>query len=368
MTKNKIVMTGLALYHDTDPEHCSPCNFDVSWIFDFPSTLLWADSILVTPTIIETGLKGGIYQKDQPEIGDVLRVFFDIVGSYGLFDLKNPTSTITKEILGKIEQQAHVDRVLLAETFPETVRLDIEERLPGGFAIGQSTYCVPFFVSTYVSMYLARVWDAQIILSSEAHHLLKHVLGLRTNELQTTRAKLRAFTEVSRGILPEINIRPAATCWSCKKGDSCDKHVLKMIEKELKEYLLWREYDEVIQMKILFSNLSQRLQAETEEELTAELVGEFKKEERKINTKLRKVFPKVSRWSSVATISSVPIIVAGLATGMHMLAGLGGAVAGVATVGNKYMEYVTSKHRWVFFKQELTGSHRILPRRPKEDV
>ncbi|HPT29241.1 MAG TPA: hypothetical protein PLZ95_22675, partial [Bryobacteraceae bacterium] len=52
--KNKIIVTGLALGADADPKTCQSCNFDMSLIFQYPSTLLWADSIIITPSIQRT--------------------------------------------------------------------------------------------------------------------------------------------------------------------------------------------------------------------------------------------------------------------------------------------------------------------------
>ena len=351
--QNKVIMSGLALYHDADPEPCGACNFDMSWLFNYPSTLLWADKIIVTPTILKVGQKGGAHGKEEyaEVVSDVVRTFFDIVGSYGLFEVKDPSATLTKEVVDTIGEQAETDRELLAETFPEQVDLNIKEKLPGGFRLGEATYCIPRVITTYLAVALSGAWDAHVILTPDDHNLLNHVFGLRARKLQLAQNELNAFTEVIRGYLPEIDVRPHAACWNCQDGETCDKHNLKIIEKDLQEYLRWREYDEVIQMKALFGQLSQQLQSETQLDLTNELVQSFRAEERKITAQLRRTFPKVSRWSSLATIASVPIIVAGVAGGAPLVAGLGAAVAGVAQIAKHYVDYLTSKHRWVFFRQ-----------------
>ena len=356
--QNKVIMSGLALYHDVDPEGCGACNFDVSWLFNYPSTLLWTDKIIVTPTILKIGQVGGgqAHHGDNAEIvSDVVRMFFDVIGTSDLFEVKYPKATLTKKIIDTIEEQAVNDRNLLGESFPGEVNLDVKEKLPGGFALGKVTYCIPRVITTYLAVALAGAWEAQVILTSDAHHLLKYLFGLRVHPLERGQSELNAFTEILKGHLPEIDIRPHSICWNCKHGETCDKHDRRTIELRLREYLRWREYDEVIQMKALFSQLSEEVQSTTLLELTDDLVRAFREEERKISKKLTKVFPQIERWSSVITIASIPIVVAGVTGSAPLIAGLGAAVAGVGQIAKHYVDYLTSKHRWVFFRQAESG-------------
>ena len=46
---NQLLVTGLALGRAFDT--CQACNFDLSWVIRYPSTLLWADRIMLTPEI-----------------------------------------------------------------------------------------------------------------------------------------------------------------------------------------------------------------------------------------------------------------------------------------------------------------------------
>lgn len=49
MSKIKLLVTGLAIAKGD----YIPCNFDYSWLFKHPSTLLWADKIIITPYMDE---------------------------------------------------------------------------------------------------------------------------------------------------------------------------------------------------------------------------------------------------------------------------------------------------------------------------
>ena len=55
MEKNRIIVTGLSLFKDTLQEQCIACDYDFEWVFTYPSTLLWADEIILSPSIMDIG-------------------------------------------------------------------------------------------------------------------------------------------------------------------------------------------------------------------------------------------------------------------------------------------------------------------------
>ncbi len=60
---NKILLTGLALGKDIGL--CPVCNYDFEWLLNNPSSLLWADKIIVPETIYQTKKKKKLLRKMQ---------------------------------------------------------------------------------------------------------------------------------------------------------------------------------------------------------------------------------------------------------------------------------------------------------------
>jgi hypothetical protein len=166
---------------------------------------------------------------------------------------------------------------------------------------------------------------------------------------------ISSFEEIVREHFPEINILPAIgdrTCFNCKSQDSCDNSQLSAIEKSIREMLQWREYDEVIQMKNIFNKLEKKSKTISDDQDARQLYNEFKDEEKKLQKRIHKLFPKINRWSSLITMVSIPVVVAGVATKSTIVSGIGAGIAGTSQILKSYTDYLTNKTRWICYKQE----------------
>lgn len=363
---NKIIVTGLALTKDADPDNCQVCNYDFSWMFEYPSTLLWADRIIVTPTIMDAIEKEACPRendKDRYEaIAKVIRIFFEQAGSNGLIQVENPDDHVTEDVRKVIWSQAESDRLQLAKMFPSCVELDHEEDVPGSLRIENMDYCLPRVLSIYYSLLLADIWDAKLLLNPYTHTYLKYVLGIKSNKLTNNRTALESFTHILSERFPEIDIRPRVGdryCWNCNRLEECDDAEPKQIEKRIAEYLKWRDYDEVHQMKEAFENVIHTLKRDGQD-MSSEtaILQEFSQTEKKLHRQLYKIFPAVIRWTKLATILSIPVIVAGATTQSPVVTGIGAGVAGLSQIAKNCMDILASKNRWVCFKQQCAGDDR----------
>lgn len=205
----------------------------------------------------------------------------------------------------------------------------------------------------YASFLLAQKWKADLLLPPYSQGYFDRALASLQNTANTGAIKHAAFDEILRSKLPEQELLPiilfdVKLCGSCENKRSCSSDVFSKVEKNIEDIMTWRAYDEVQELKGLISRIAK--EADNIAVSSAELVASFKEEENKINKSIRSVFPKVERWSNMATVLSIPAIVAGISTSSATMATVGAGVAGVATVASKYMDIIRSKYRWVGHK------------------
>lgn len=94
---NRILVTGLALGTDPNIGACQSCNYDLSWLFSNPSTLLWTDEIILTPEILET-IKSSSYPDGNKYLGRAVGLIFERLEDNGLIKTKKASNVITKAI------------------------------------------------------------------------------------------------------------------------------------------------------------------------------------------------------------------------------------------------------------------------------
>jgi hypothetical protein len=351
--ENSLIVTGVALNIDVFREKCAPCEYDFSWIFEYPSTLLWADKIIVSPSVMEIIEREVWPNGEYSCLAKVISIYFGLASSHGLIEIRDPEKYIAPNIEA-VRCQADLDLNHLVDNYPELVQLDDKSEVPGGFKLNGYHYCSPRVEALYYSLILARVWNARILLNDYSDNYLKYRLGLRTGDKHVATGTLKAFSTIFSEHVPEINIGPAIgkrTCWDCKSLEECDRSQLRQIERGISKLLLWREYDEINQMKEVFRRICQTVARESKEVKPGIIALEFEKEKRVIARKIRKVFPNVDRWSYLATLLSIPVVIAGITSNSPLIRDLGAGLAGIATVTEKYLAILRSKYQWVGFRQ-----------------
>lgn len=356
--QNNIMMSGLSLNADVyDRPGCVSCDYDFGWVFEHPSTLLWADKIILTPSIMQIIQKETWPRDKNTPYATVLHRFFDLAGEKGLVDVRKPNLKDLQPFIQVVSYQADKDRLLLAERYPDAVKLETKGA-PGGLHISDSHYCAPRVAAFYFGAILARLWNATLLMNNHTQLYFEHRLGLIDDESNTRRNVFSAFEHVFSEILPEVNIAPSTnkkSCWNCKKLDACDHTQPKEIEKNIRDLLAWRDYDEIIQLRDVVTRIASRCVSDGSVS-GSEIVREFQAERDKLHRQMTKLFPKVHRWSKFSTIMSVPIIVAGVTSGVPLVGGIGAGIAGLAKIAEKYVDILKSKNRWVCFNQSAKWS------------
>ena len=102
-----------------------------------------------------------------------------------------------------------------------------------------------------------------MLFNRYTEHYLKYKLSLVNKNHISSKYPILNFEEVLREHFPEIDIRPAIgnkSCWNCASLVECDVSQLRDIENSIREMLRWRNYDELIQMKKVFNEVSKKSQ------------------------------------------------------------------------------------------------------------
>lgn len=335
---NKILVTGLAIGTDPDIDACQTCNYDLSWLFANPSTLLWTDKIILTPEVLKR-IKQSSYPGSKEDIGKAISLIFQRLEDNGLIEVKSASTVITKSVRDKIFEQIMADRIRLAKIFPKSVKLGDEKKVPGQIFIDNTEYCAPSLWVMYASFLLSKKWKADLLLPRASQTYFNKALLFAQNPAISSFTKQEAFNEIFKSRLPEHELFPiilfdAKLCGRCSNERSCSSDVFSRVETNIKNIMTWRSYDEVQELKATIHSIAK--EADNKSATATDLVAAFKDKERKINKAIRSVFPKVERWSNMATVLSVPAIVAGISTGSTILAAAGAGVAGAATVAKQY--------------------------------
>ncbi len=352
---NKVLVTGLAVGKDVGV--CSACNFDYEWVFNNPSVLLWADKIYISEVAWERAVSG----KSDPEnipISKSLKLIFEMASGEGLIEVIKPKEVITKEIKDNIISKVEKDREKLLNLFPNSIKIGDEEKLPGSFFIEGEEYCLPYLYAVYVNILLSKVYDAHSLFNSSVYTYCKYKFGLANTQTEKSTEIVSGFQNIFSTYFPNNLEFPHYVlsnknqCKDCKKTKLCKDDYLINLEKNLKNFLKWRDYDEVQQLKNVLERITKIRNKQNGVITAEEITDRFSSVELTLRKRMLSIFPKVKRWSNILTILSLPTALAGGAIGENLITIPAAALTVLAQVTNKIIDTYSSKYSWIVFKIE----------------
>lgn len=345
-----ILVTGLAIGTEPEIGACSACNYDLTWLFNHPSTLLWADKIILTEGIRQFIDSETFGDSDKPELGKGIKLIFDMLADANLLDIRRAADAISPAVRDSLYDEIDLDRRLISEVFASDTKLGADSNMPGQFIVRDHEYCTPALWSVYASLHLADTWDTNVLFSPSVYNYLRYKFGLHPKLLNPA-AQVSAFEKVFSSFLPESPLLPDyfidSNCGTCGKAEMCRTQVLPSLETNVRKVLAWRDYDEFHEMRSVFAELSKK---RTDCVSSVELIADFSQHERKLQKRINGIFPKVERWTNLASVVAIPVALGGVTAGSATLATAAGAVAGLAEIGKKYLEIAKSRYRWVGFR------------------
>lgn len=355
---NKLLVTGLAVAAEVDL--CDVCNYDIEWLIRYPSTLLWADKIIVTKSVWQT-IQHEAYPFNS-QLAKAVKLIFDIAQSHGLIEIASPTPFFKMRLCLAITQQVDKDLKELKTKFPSIVQEKDMSR-PGTTGTTETVidgigYCQPYISSIYTSLLLAKAWKANCLFEPRVLHYMQYKLGMKSLPKQMNPIQIDSFSSVFSAILPNKPIIPQyaftsdGECLTCKHEKDCRSEYLLDLEKSTEDLMKWREYDELSEAKSVLKQIVDRRQNGRIEDLQS-IQREFETIQNELRVRTRKVFPKVKRWSNISTMVSIPFAVSGLCSGVSPLTIAGATLAGLSQIFKQYLEFKESQYQWIGFIQKM---------------
>ena len=348
----RVMVTGLSLA--TEISGCVACNFDLGWLFNYPSVLVWTDKIVLSEKIWNT-ISSGEFEPQQPEVTKSVKLIFDIAKDAGIIEIIKPSHMLSKDIKKAIVIQSEQDRAQLAKLFPSRVSLGETKKVPGQMFIEGTEYCTPHVYSIYVSLAVARAIGAQCLFSEDVFKYCKYKFGLNRLPLQAKSENIQGFQSVFEAYFPNTTIFPEYVvvdkkrCLKCNREQTCKDGYLSEIENNILGILKWRDYDEVQQLKSVTEGIIKKRDKSGGIIDHEVILHDLKEEERKLRHRMKSIFPKIQRWSNITTLLSIPIALGGVASGSPLFMLGGASLVGMSRGTEKVIELLSSKYSWIGF-------------------
>ena len=355
---NKILLTGLALGKDIGL--CPVCNFDFEWLLNNPTSLLWADKIIIPETIHQT-IMDKKTSSENTKLSESMKLLFEILDSENLIDIIKLEDYINSDIANQIYEQTKKDVDILSEMFPDIIKKGNQDKCPGELLIGKTHYCSSYVWQIYASLYISRKTNSQIIYTQESLNYLRYKFGASNKLIPNANTSNVIITDVFNALIPHVKIfsdfifHTKAYCEDCDRLNICENKYLKETETNINKIIEYRNTDELFQIR---DGLNEIIHAKSEKNgiLTQndikDIIDEYKTKSTNINKNMKKYFPKVQKWSNVATLITLPICIAGIISGNPIISGVAGIAATSISSTKAGIDLLKNKYSWVGFLEK----------------
>ncbi|MFH1320376.1 MAG: hypothetical protein ABII90_06975 [Bacteroidota bacterium] len=349
---DKLFVTGLAL--GIENEACPCTNYNIEWLFNYPSTLLWAKKIIVTESIwkiiTQANYAPTVLNQKEEAFAKAIKLIFEILYSEDIIEVVNTKGIITEEISDLIYAGIKTDIETLAKRYPKSFKLEDDSNY---FTLKNDMYCVPKLWTAYAGFILSRYFNANGLFNSFELKYYDYKYRLGADRVDELKGKYHAFQNVLELNLPNLQIGHEYLydhkneCNKCTRELKCKDSYLIDIEKNINAIIQKRNYDEIQQIISLLNKISKKRDSNDFAINPLEFANEFSSEKKKINKKVKLVFPKIKRWTNLITFVSIPVALGGLVTGNPFLAISGGIVTGIAKGSEELIKYFENKYNWI---------------------
>ncbi len=290
-----------------------------------------------------------------------MKLLFEVLNSENLIDIIKLKDYMNSDIANQIYEQTKKDVDILSEMFPDVVRKGNQKKCPGELFIGETHYCSSYVWQIYASLYIARKTNAQIIYTKESLNYCKYKFGASNKFIPNTNTGNIIITEVFNALIPNVRIfsdftfRTKEYCGDCDRLSVCKGKYLKETETNINKILEYRNTDELFQIRDVLNEIidvkSEKNGILTQSDIK-DIMTEYKNKSSNINKRMKKYFPKIQKYSNIATLITLPICLAGIISGNPIVSGIAGTAAASISSINAGIELIKNKYSWVGFLEK----------------
>lgn len=340
----KVLVSGLGFGHEFNI--CETCWVDYSWLIHNPSVLLWADKIIFPEYSFKEQLKQNDNKSDK-----AINLVLNMANDNNLIEFSDVRNMYTKEVSEMFFEQAQLDREELLKHFPENVQQG-DEKVPDEIVINGQAYCGAYIASLNASLFLSEQLNANCLFGNHDYNFLKYKFGYNCSKDMNYHTKV--FDEVFSTIFPnELVLHSYAFereehCKKCLNYTECRKKYLTSIEKNMNSIIKLRDTDELCRAK---EELQKIVDSKSQFDIIniEDIKKEYKEKQIKINRNIKKIFPKVKRWTNLTSVVAASITAGGAISGNPVAATIGTVTLGASKIMNESMKYYENKNSWVGF-------------------
>lgn len=349
---NRVLVSGLG--NASDMGLCDACDLNFSWRVHYPSILIWCDEICLPQNALKAQKSSNDSKNDL-----AINLFLDLADSANLI----------KAIDLSPLKEAGIDKVISATAARDSVALlehDSEiqkgsEGVPGEITINGQGYCHAVQTSIYTSILNADLLDASCLFSDYERTYLEKLYAVKeyTHPKSSTAT---IFNEIFSLYLPEnLGLHNYAftsedACIRCKHYDNCKSTYLGETEKAIKTVLEWRNYDEIQRAKEELDKIIKQKNNVTDKKSLEEIRRSYENRQNRINKNIHSVFPKIERWTKLATFVATPLVVGAAVFADNIpLVAAGAAIPEISKSIEAGVNYYKSKHNWVGFINQMSS-------------
>lgn len=334
---NKVFVTGTAVGNEL--ELCEPCSLNFSWLIENPATLIWTDKIAITKKSLDLYLT-----KNNNKMEKTIKLILEIIKSNNVLDIIEINQDLKKGIEPYYEKS--VDEFKELTTKLPIVNASVNnENIVEEIKIKDYYYCLPYVASLYTQIGIANEIGANCLFSEKDYTYLENI-----NKVD----KARIYNEIFNVYFPNELIHSYAyeneeRCMECIKFNECKDNYLKEIEENTLQLLKWRDYDEIQMAKHEIDKIIKQKELLNESCKVEDIKKEFNEKQNKINKNIKKIFPKIRRWTNLATILSTPATIYSAVNANLQATIVSASIGGVSKAIDEGLKYYENKNNWVSF-------------------
>lgn len=346
MCGRKVLLTGLGL--GAKAGGCNVCNMSVDYLYAHPSTLLWADKVLIPRDLYDSLLKRS---KDRNGIATSImlnslydRGLLEWISNHVFEEVKRPIQTVGEFVRNDVKK--------LSERYPVPKR----QKGVSEFVLGKYHYCEPMVLSIFSALFVAAKTEAHCLFTPREYNYLTY-LQKGNSEFGDWDYGVRAKNDILSFALPEDFNFPDSVCVhgceKCKHNKACLKGFDVKVQHCVDELLNYRERDELYLLRNSVDLAIKNVGGVSCEKDLVDVKRALAEKERKIRKAIYGTFPKVRRWIDTSTMVVAPAAaMAALHAGVSPATVVGGVLSGIMLVpafAKMFLDTYTSKNSWIDF-------------------